>query len=507
MAGGNGAGRLPEQAASESEERYRKLVELMPDAVVVHRDGRLAFVNPAAVRLLRAGGPDDLVGRPVLDIVHPDFHDVVRERVRREIDHGLDAPPIEERLLRCDGTEVEVEVSAAAITYEGGPAGIVVARDVTERKRVEEEVRRSERQLSEAEARYGALVEQVPAVIYIWDFRDGFDDAKVPYVSPQIEQVLGFPPEAFTSNPQFWFDRTHDDDRDAVVAETIRSVEAGEPFNLEYRMIDRNDRVVWVRDQATALLQAESGRVLVHQGIVVDITEAVRLRDELRARLEELRRLDAERRRLLSRLVVAQEDERRTIAAHIHDEPVQKITAAGTRLDILAAAHPELTGEAAYELARESVRESIASLRHLMFEVQPHALDRDGDLESALRTVAAAEASEHPSTTFEVRWNAGSALPPAVATVLYRIAQEAVVNARKHAKASSVVVSVTVEGQAVCLRVDDDGVGFSTGVTGESPPGHLGLTSMRERAEMAGGTFQIRSNAEAGTSVEVRVPL
>ena len=495
MVEGNGLRRLREQPLSESEERYRKLVELLPDAVVVHRDGRLAYVNPAAVRLMRASGPDDLVGRPVLDIVHPDFRDVVRERVRDEIDLGLDAPPIEERFIRCDGTEVDVEVAATAVTYEGRRAGIVVVRDVTERKRADE-----------AEARYRALVEQVPAIIYLWDFHDGFDRAKVPYVSPQIEQVLGFRPEAFMADANFWFERTHPEDRDAVIGETVRSVQAGDPFNMEYRMIHRDDRTVWVRDQATALLQAESGRVLVHQGVVVDITESVRLRDELRSRIEELRLMDAERRRLLSRLVAAQEDERRTIANNIHDDPVQKITAAGTRLDILAAAHPDLADEAAYELARQGVRESIASLRHLMFEVQPHSLDRDGDLESALRTMAAAEAAEDPSTTYEVRWNAASALPPEVATVLYRIAQEAVANARKHAEASSVIVSVTDEGQAVRLRVEDDGVGVSTDATGGSPPGHLGLTSMRERAEMAGGTFRVRSSSGAGTSVEVRLP-
>jgi PAS domain S-box-containing protein len=628
MAVGNGVGHLGEQALAESEERYRKLVELLPDAVIVHREGRLAYANAAAARLLGARSPQDLVRRPILDVVHPDFHEVVRQRVHREIDQGLDAPLIEERFVRLDGTEVDVEVAGAAITYEGRPAALVVVRDITERKRAEEAVRRSERRFrtllesapdpavivdadgrivlvneqtervfgfarseligqplelllperirgahvshlagyfdrpsprpmgvgrelagqrrdgtqfpveislafldtdggglamafvrdttdrvkadlaaSEAEARYRVLVEQVPAVTYVWDFREGLDRARVPYVSPQMEQVLGFPPEAFMAEANFWFERTHPEDRDAVVAETARSVAAGEPFKMEYRMIARDGRVVWVRDQATALLQADSGTVLVHQGILVDITEAVHMAEELRARWEELRRMDADRRRLLARLVAAQEEERRRIATSIHDDPVQKITAAATRLDLLGADHPELAEDAKYQRARQTVRDSIASLRHLIFEVRPHSLDRDGDLELALRTMAEVEASADPSTTYEVRWNARSALPPEVATVLYRIAQEAVVNARKHAKASSVVVSVTDQGEGISLRVLDDGCGFSTETGSKSAPGHLGLTTMRERAELAGGTIGVRSSPGMGTCVEVRLPL
>jgi PAS domain S-box-containing protein len=498
-------GQLRELALAESEERYRKLVEVLPDAVVVHRDGRFVFVNPAAVRLMRATGPDDLLGKGILDVVHPDFHELVLRRVRREIADGLDVPAIEERFIRLDGTEMEVEVMAAAITYEGRPAGLVVVRDITERKRAEEEVLRSQRALAEAEARYRALVEHVPAVIYIWDFHEG--TGRAAYVSPQIEDVLGFAPEAFVADPMFWFERTHAEDRDAVIAETTRSVEAGEPFEMEYRMLDRQGRVVWVRDHASALLQAESGRVLIHQGVLVDITESVRLRDEIRSRLDELRRLDADRRRLLARLVAAQEDERRRIATNIHDDPVQKITAAVARLDIVAAAHPEVAADERYRAARRSVRDSINSLRHLMFEVHPPSLERDGDLEAALRTMTAAEASEHPRTSFEVRWNARSALPREIATVLYRIAQEALVNARKHSGASRVVVSVTDSGDGIRLRIEDDGVGFSADAAGASPPGHIGLTSMRERAEIAGGTLLVRSGADAGICVEARLPL
>ncbi len=102
-------------------------------------------------------------------------------------------------------------------------------RDLTEHNR-------QERELAEAGRRYRTLVEQIPAVVYVWDFRHGPDRATVPYVSPQIERILGIAPEAFMADPLLWFERTHPDDRDAVMAETVRSVEAGASFAMEYRM-------------------------------------------------------------------------------------------------------------------------------------------------------------------------------------------------------------------------------------------------------------------------------
>ena len=127
------------EAEREATAKYRALVELSPDAILVHAGGKLVFVNTAAVRLLGARHPDELLGRDALQIVHPDDRDLVSERMRREIVDREAVPLIEERFLGLDGTAVDVEVTAIPFTFEGRPAGQVVARDITERKRVEEE--------------------------------------------------------------------------------------------------------------------------------------------------------------------------------------------------------------------------------------------------------------------------------------------------------------------------------------------------------------------------------
>jgi len=127
------------EAEREATAKYRALVELSPDAILVHAEGKLVFVNAAAVRLLGAHTPDELLGREALEIVHPDYRDLVAERIRRETEDREAVQTIEERFLRLDGTAVDVEVTGIPFTFEGRPAGQVVARDITERKRVEEE--------------------------------------------------------------------------------------------------------------------------------------------------------------------------------------------------------------------------------------------------------------------------------------------------------------------------------------------------------------------------------
>jgi PAS domain S-box-containing protein len=130
-----------QDALQESEERYRSLVELSPDAIVVHSKGLVVFANAAAVRLLLASSSDDLVGRSIFEFVPPEYHGLVQERARMTGQEGKIAPLVEEKFLRLDGTPVDVEVVAIPFTYNGEAATQVVVRDVTERNQAEREIR------------------------------------------------------------------------------------------------------------------------------------------------------------------------------------------------------------------------------------------------------------------------------------------------------------------------------------------------------------------------------
>ena len=125
------------EALRESEERYRALVELSPELVAILRDGVVAYVNSAGVAFAGAASPSDLIGRPVLDFVHPEDAPRVRARLRRAIHNRLGSPPLVERLIRLDGQVVFLEVATAPVVYRGSPAAQVIGRDVAERARLE----------------------------------------------------------------------------------------------------------------------------------------------------------------------------------------------------------------------------------------------------------------------------------------------------------------------------------------------------------------------------------
>ena len=111
-----------EAAIAESEERYRSLVEHSPEPVAVHSEGRLVYANPAALELLGATSDDEVLGRPVFDFVHPDYHALAAERILKMELVGDPAELIVERLLRVDGSPVDVELAATPITWRGAPA-------------------------------------------------------------------------------------------------------------------------------------------------------------------------------------------------------------------------------------------------------------------------------------------------------------------------------------------------------------------------------------------------
>jgi len=256
--------------------------------------------------------------------------------------------------------------------------------------------------------------------------------------------------------------------------------------------------------EAVVREMADQMAVALRQARLKEASEA--RANELEEAVAALRRADAERLELLSRLVSAQEEERQRIASDLHDDAIQKVTAASMRLEMLAMAHPELSDDEGFVKAKATVQASIESMRHLMFELRPYVLDRDG-LGPALRQLFEEEFAYEGRPAYELSDRLSSQPPEVARVVLFRITQEALVNARKHARASRVHVELRSERDSYLVQVTDDGVGFDVESRSESPRGHLGLTSMRQRAQLAGGTCTIESTQGGGTVVTVRLPI
>jgi PAS domain S-box-containing protein len=153
-----------EEALHESEERYRRLVEGSPDAIAVYSKGRFIFVNPAGAKLIGARSPRELIGKSILDVVHPDSRSQVIERLRH-VAEGKEAPLFEEKFLKFDGSVINVEVVGIPFSYQGQAATQVVVRDITKRKQAEEEIRKSTKLLEDLHKHLNEILENERALI------------------------------------------------------------------------------------------------------------------------------------------------------------------------------------------------------------------------------------------------------------------------------------------------------------------------------------------------------
>jgi PAS domain S-box-containing protein len=140
-----------EEALRQSEERYRQLVELSPDGIMLHREGRIVFINQAGIKLLGAENEVQIMAKPLLDFVHPEYRELVLARIRLVSDAGLSTPLQEQKIVRLDGTVFEAEVLAIPFVFEDRAAIQVIFRDITERKRAQEQRLAMERKLLETQ--------------------------------------------------------------------------------------------------------------------------------------------------------------------------------------------------------------------------------------------------------------------------------------------------------------------------------------------------------------------
>lgn len=203
------------------------------------------------------------------------------------------------------------------------------------------------------------------------------------------------------------------------------------------------------------------------------------------------------------------EEERHFLAGELHDGPAQSLAAAlfGLDLAIAACARSPETAREDLLAARGLLREALDEVRALIAGLRPRLLDERG-LVAALQALAAITPLWGPRIAVTARGiRDGERLPAGVELALYRIAQEAISNARRHGEAARVEVMVTIEPGIARLDVVDDGRGFAPGRAPAVAGRGEGLSGMRERAALLGGALEIESAPGSGTRIVARVPL
>lgn len=265
-----------EETIRESERKFRQLVEHAADALLLHDGGKIIEVNQQACYSL-GYSREELLNMSILDIevgLDP-------QRLQNSWKQELKTPlTLLGRHRRKDGSTFPVEVKVGDFEYEGRRLRLALARDITQRVQAEETIRQSE-------TKFRTLVEQIPAITYIAALDES---SSALYVSPQIETITGFSPSEFEADPDKWKQQLHPDDQERVAAEVARSRSEGEPFASEYRMLTRDGRVVWFRDEGW-IVRDSHGEALFLQGVMQDITQRKELEEALRKSEEQYRLL------------------------------------------------------------------------------------------------------------------------------------------------------------------------------------------------------------------------
>jgi PAS domain S-box-containing protein len=334
---------------------------------------------------------------------------------------------------------------------------------------------------------YETVLERMNEGVALMEADPERQDAGYVYVNGAYARMLGYAPRellhrsarATLSDPSDTGDVSAALDRAGVwTGEIDRATKSGE----------KRRHLVSV----TAADHPEFGLIRIE--VATDITEA---RGLVRART----RLEEQRRRLLAQLVRAQEDERRRIAGDIHDDSLQTLSAVKLRLELLSKDAPQ--HRETIERIEDDVRTAATSLRELLFDLRPPSLIDAGLVAGIADLLRDVELRGGPAT--RLSGDVARELPLEVRTICFRIAREAVLNAELHSGTDLIEVRMAEMDGQVAIQVIDRGVGFDPEVEAETR--HLGLITMRERAELAGGSWHVTSAPGAGTTVEFRIPI
>jgi len=232
------------------------------------------------------------------------------------------------------------------------------------------------------------------------------------------------------------------------------------------------------------------------------VTQLWHTQEQLRKTIERLTKVDGARQMLLKNMTTVAEKERKRFVTELHDDALQKLTAAELQLGRLT--QEGKADVASLEILRGLLDETEGSLRRLVFEVRPPALESPDGLAQSIRdrlVMLGASGIAH-----EVVLEIPEDMSLDLKTTIFRQLSEAISNVERHSEAKRVKVSLTVEDGGVLGVIEDDGQGFVVSERGNIP-GHLGLLALRERALMAGGRYRIESHPGSGTRVEFWIPL
>jgi PAS domain S-box-containing protein len=483
-----------ELALKESEERYRHLIEQMHAGVVVHRpDTGIVLSNNEAARLLGID-IDEIKGKRAND-KNWDFVNASGQKIQPEDYPVMKVIKTEEPVKNLiaginnpvTGNIVWVFVNAFPEFDASGKLAEVVVTfvDITDHKKVEEELKEREEALNRA---------QRTARIGSWEFDPATKELKWSKEQYRIFELEGF------NNGSLWeayrkkFPGEEVERLDRIMK---KAIETGEGFVLEHHITCDDGSIKNILGIGEVIKDA-NGKVVALKGTGQDITQMKKAEEQLQKSYEEIRSL-------ATHLQNIREEERTNMAREIHDELGQQLTGLNMYVSWLSKKMHIQDNEIKekFESAQELIEETVKTVRRISTKLRPSMLD-DLGLIAAMEWQSAEFEKRSGTKTMFINHVGSVDVPSAIATGLFRIYQESLTNVARHAEANNVTATLELKNNMLVLTIKDDGKGFVLNEIGSKKT--LGLFGMRERAMMMGGSYEVKTNPGKGTVVSVTVP-
>lgn len=470
-----------EEALRKSEEKYRELVENINDVVfAIDLNGLFTFINPV-IESLGGYKPAEVIGKPYTDFIYPEHLSSVKRRFQELIDGKEE--PAEYKILTKSGKARWVRSFSKPIHKGNRLIGIQgVITDIDQRKQMEEKL----------QYQADMLANVSDAIISTdLDFRiRTWNKAAVKIYGWQAGEVIGKPVHRITR-------LVYPNDQQNKVVEKFFKEGYWQGEVIQTRKDGTKLNVL----TAVVLMRDSSGNPVATVAVNRDVTQRKRTENELVNALNELSKKRTELNILTNKIINAQEEERRYLASVIHDEFLQGIVSILYFLQTFdVSSLGKEVGEQKEGLMK-AVKDSIEKGRALITETEPIRELSTGLIEAVKKTIAL----RFSNTGVRVRFIHPKKMPRLgkdVATSVFRIVQEALFNIQRHAKATSVLVRISVINHKFDIEVRDNGVGFIPELVVRKKTGHYGLLSMQERAHLLGGDLAIISKPGRGALIK-----
>jgi PAS domain S-box-containing protein len=467
-----------DEAVKESEQRFRLVADTTPVLIWMSgRDKLCTYFNKSWLDFTGRSMESEL-GNGWAEGVHSEDLQRCLDTYTRAFDRR-EGFRMEYRLRRHDGEYRWIsDIGAPRFGQDGSFIGYIGSCiDVTEQKRAEDTLRKSEE-------RFRLAAQAGKMYAYEWDVT-----TDILVRSSESENVLGLTePKRFTR--QQFMDRIHPDDHAKFVAAIARLAPDDPTSEVTYRFVLPDGALIWLKNRGRAFFDS-GGRMLRVIGMVADVSDYKRAEEAVAD--------------MTRKLVEAQEQERARIARELHDDITQRLALLAIGLDQFAEKHSDLPSEARGRMQelQQMTSDISADVHALSHELHSSALEYLG-IVTGMRSWCK-EFGERHKLEIAFEGHEVPAAPQEISLCLFRVLQEALQNAVKHSGTKRLEVRLEEKAGGIHLIVSDAGAGFDLEAARQSRG--LGLKSMQERIRLVGGTIAIDSKPLAGTTIHVTAPL